>query len=318
MRLKTTIKLFFQNLTMVWKLTLFKFIIFLVIMGLLSVSAMPIISKLNNSGFSELVYGLFDFSNFDFATLGERLSNIAKEFFYIIKTNWSNLKWSIILFFVIATFLSPYLNALLDIPTTDVLYGSMSCNAKFGFGGRFISNLFTSIKYAFVKTIAAIFVNVIICSIFFGLMFIATKLKVFAIIMPLFAIFVLLILLSFKLTLFCCYAPTVVAKGYGVVNGLFKSLYFSFKNFWANYATAFALILLIVALNGFIILFTLFAGAFITVPTTYVLIAIFNMVIFYSSSGMFFYIGENNIIDNSKGVKRPEQQDTIKKLKNII
>ena len=102
MRLKTTIKLFFQNLTMVWKLTLFKFIIFLVIMGLLSVSAMPIISKLNNSGFSELVYGLFDFSNFDFATLGERLSNIAKEFFYIIKTNWSNLKWSIILFFVIA------------------------------------------------------------------------------------------------------------------------------------------------------------------------------------------------------------------------
>ncbi len=317
MRLKTTVKLFFQNLSLVWKVTLYKVITYSIILGLLSLFAMPLINKLNESGFFQLVTDVFDFSKFSFADFGVNLSNIAQEFKNIIVSNWATLSYSIIMFFIVATFLNYYMNALIDIPLCEVLYGSMSCNAKFSFSGCFVKNLFLSLKFALLKMFTTFILDTLIVLILTTFIIFLAKY-----IMPIFIVILFIILtvllFSFRLTFFSCFAPTIVAKGYGVVKGLIKSIKFSFKNFWANFATAIALLIVFFIMNAFAAIFTFLAGLILTIPTTFVLVSVYNMVIFYSSSGMYFYIGENNIQDASKGVKRPELQDSMKKIKNII
>ena len=76
--------------------------------------------------------------------------------------------------------------------------------------------------------------------------------------------------------------------------------------------------MLVLSVNIFFALFTFGSSLFITLPASLILITVFDMVVFYSASGMYYYVGDNNIQDETKGVKRLEQQDTVKDLKNII
>ena len=318
MRLKTTIKVFFQNLSLVWKLALYKLITSTTTILLVWLSAMPIINKLNTEGFYSAVKDAFKNSQSTLGNLGNNLAQLIDMFFDIIKNNISSLGFSIFMLIFVITFFSYFINALADIPVCEVLYGSMSCNAKFGFTSCYIKNFKQSLIYSTVKMFSAFIFDALIFSILLLLINLCTASTLLSWLAPCLAVLVFILLFSFRLIFFACFAPSMVINGWNVFECLAKGVKMGFKHFLYNYATAIVLMLVIASSNIFFAIFSFGGSLLLTLPATLILIATFDMVIFYSSSGMYYYIGGNNIQDESKGVKRLEQQDTVKDLKNLI
>ena len=318
MRLKATLKLFFQNLSLIWKVAVYKLITYSVTILLVWLSAHPILNKLNEEGFFSAVQDVFSSLQTNISNIGKSVSSIFNMFVSIIQSNWNTLSFSIVMFIFVITFLSYFINALADVPVCEVLYGAMSCNAQFGFCSCYIKNMKRSLKYAVVKMFSAFIFDAIIFAILILLINLCTASHLLSWLAPCLAIAAVVILFAFRLVFFACFAPNIVINDYNTFASLAKGVKLGFKHFMYNYATAAGMVLAILCFNMFFALFSFGAALTLTLPATLVLIAVFDMVIFYSSTGMYYYISATNIQDETKGVKKLEQQDTIKNLKNII
>ena len=281
-------------------------------------SARPVGAKLKSEGFIDAFVNTFKLSESTFANLGANITNLFEKFINIIQTNWQSLGFSIVMFVFVLTFFNYFVNALADIPVCDILYGKMSCDAKFGFCGCFIRNLKTSVVYSTVKMFSVFIADVVVFSAIFGVFKLCSLSAISSWLAPFMAVSMFIILFAFRKVLFACVTPLMVINGYNVFKSLAKSFKLAFKNFFDCYGTAIALIICLLGLILFLGIFTCGTGLIVIIPASSVIMYIFNMVVFYSNNGMYFYIGTNNIQDQSKGVKKLEQLDTVKDLKNLI
>lgn len=318
MRIKTTIKLFFQNLSLVWKVAFYKMLTYGLTLLLLVLSARPVGATLKNEGFVDAFIDMFKINESTFINLGTNISSLCEMFFSIISSNWQTLSFSIVMFIFVLTFFNYFINALADIPVCEILYGKMSCNANFGFCGCFIRNLKKSLAYSAVKMFSTFIVDAFVVAILFGVLSLCKLSALLTWFAPLIAVLIFIILFALRKVIFACFTPNMVINGYNVFKSLAQGVKMGCKKFIYSYGSAIAISVCLVSLNVFIAIFTLGAGILVTVPATYVILNIFNMVIFYSNNGMYFYIGTHDIQDQSKGIKKLEQLDTVKDLKNII
>ncbi len=318
MRFKTTIKLFFQNLSLVWKVALYKTLSYGLTFIFLILSARPVGATLKREGFIDAFINTFKLSEGTFANLGTNIANLTQQFFSIIQANWQTLSLSIVMFFFVLTFFNYFVNALADIPVCEILYGKMSCDAKFGFCSCFIKNLKTSLIYSTVKMFSVFIADAIVVGVLFGVLSLCNLAPVLNWFAPFLAVVMFIVLFAFRKVLFASVAPLIVINDCNIFKSVFKSFKLAFKNFFESYGTAVALTICLLSLNLFLGIFTFGAGLIVIIPTTFVILNIFNMVVFYSNNGMYYYIGTNNIQDETKGVKKLEQLDTVKDLKNLI
>lgn len=318
MRFKTTCKLFFANVSLVWKTFVYRLITTLISGGIAVTIALPVISKLKTAGLFKLIRDLFGFKFTTIAGLTESFYDISKCFADTISTNWNTLSANIVFFIIFAVVFYYFLNSLADIALTEVIYGQMSCNAKFGFTASYIKNMGKSSVYALIKLISVFLFDVGMVFGLYGICTLFIHIGGFNVFTPFVVLLALLLAFAFRLTIFACFVPYMVVSGKSGFKALFKGIKLGFKNFNKTYLTAFALLVLIVAVNVFVGLLTYAIGLLITLPASVVIISVFSMVIFYSNKGMYFYAGDGNIQDKTKGVKRLEEQDTVRKLKNLI
>ena len=318
MRFKTTIKLFFQNLSLVWKVAFYKMFSYGLTFLLLVLSAKPVVATLKGEGFFDAFVNTFKLNESTFSNLSTNIANLVEKFISIIISNWQTLGVSIVIFIFVLTFFNYFINALSDIPVCEILYGKMSCDAKFGFCSSFIRNLKLSLIYSTVKMFSVFFVDVISFSALFGVLSLCKQSAILSWLSLFIAVAVFINLFALRRVIFACFAPNIVINGYGVFKSMAKSIKMSFKNFVYSFGTAVGIIVCLVSINLFVGIFTFGTGVFIIIPASMVILSILNMVIFYSNNGMYFYIGTNNIQDQSKGVKKLEQLDTVKDLKNLI
>ena len=174
---------------------------------------------------------------------------------------------------------------LYEIPLATVLDGAMSCNAHYGFSGKFISMLMVSVRFSLAKMPIMIAIDAITLGIIYGLI----KLIGMSVILPFAVILVIVIMRAFRSSLTACWAPCV-AGGMGVIKGFARSCEICFKRFGSIYSTYIIMWLLIVACGLFVTVFTLGVGLIVAFPFAMCILAYIGITVYYNKTGKRYYI----------------------------
>ena len=177
---------------------------------------------------------------------------------------------------------------LYEIPLATVLDGRMSCNARYGFGAKFISTLGVSVRFSLAKMPIMIAADAITFGVIYGLVLLIGM----NVALPFVVILVILIMRAFRSSLTACWAPCVV-NGMGVIRGFARSCEICFKRFGSIYSTYIIMWLIVIALGLFITVFTLGVGLIVAVPLFMSCLAYIGITVYYNKTGKRYYIDGN-------------------------
>lgn len=116
---------------------------------------------------------------------------------------------------------------------------------------------------------------------------------------------------SVKLAIFAHFTGLVISEPQNMFKAFGKSFGYVFKSFWKNISTSIILHLTIVFVNSFIMVFTFFAGLFVSVPATFVLIAFYYIVSYLNSAGQRYYLSDTIIYNPIKHFVKKDDFVTI-------
>ena len=309
---RNTIRLLLANFSNVWKVLLYYIICIAVTFGICWAVATPIVEELTKAKVFEDL-GTF-FNNFFSTPQGsvKGINEIINNAWHVLADN-AQLKFNYIFFLTWLFVVFPFTLDLAQLALGEVLYGYMTSQVKYGFTGRFIKNIGKSCIYSLVRYFFMLILNLLQFALIVGIIKVASLggLNIFLA----FLILVLLIcFIAFKYTLVSCWMPSIAVLNCNVFSALkknFKCVFRKFFNFFSNYLT---LTITAVAVNFMFCVFTFGVSLFVTLPLTAFVYVIFQMVSYFSSNGMRFYVYPDMFISP----KRFEEQDKIKKIKYII
>lgn len=190
----------------------------------------------------------------------------------------------------------------------------MTSQVKYGFTGRYIKNISKSLLYTLVRYFVQLVFNVSIVLLCVGIIKLVALRTIGNIFLSLFVFAFTLCFIALKHTLFSCWMPAIAVLDCGVIKGLkqnFKCVFNKFPSIFSNYLT---LVLSAFVVNAIFALVTFSVSIVVTMPLTAVVFVICQMVSYFSSQGMRFYVYQDVFISP----KRVEEQDKITKLKHLI
>ncbi len=317
MMFRNSFKLLLSNFTIVWKIFAYYAACFLIILGLASLFAIPVLNVLKANNFFLLAKEELAniFMKWDIYGIVNTFSNITSDFITIMNNNMEAVRNSLIGVFLILVVFGSFIFSLSQIAINDNLNGYMSSNANFGFMNSYVRNFSKSLKLGLVRLFINLPINLLVAYIAYNLLPLLTSANEFVLLVAPFTIITLSIgLMSLNLTVFSGVIPAIVVHDYGVLKGYkagFKAVGRRFFKTWSN---AIFIVLIVAVINMFAITLTGGAAFLITLPSTIILFAIFAMVVYYGSMGMRYYVDNETILTP----KRLEEQDSIKTAKFII
>ena len=131
---------------------------------------------------------------------------------------------------------------------------------------------------------------------------------------PFVAMFVFSFFSALTMTIFGGWIPAMIVKNKNVFGGLKECFRVMRRRFIYTFGSAFAMVLTLVFINVFGGLCTFGVGLIVTIPTTLVVVEIFNMVAYYTAIGQRYYVDTNNVC----APKRQEFTDKFNNHKYII
>lgn len=191
----------------------------------------------------------------------------------------------------------------------EMIYSYMTSKTKVGFFSALIRSLKRSVVFAICKTFYNLFFVAIVLFSLYGLSLIGDVVFV-AYFLPIVAFLVLVLLYTFNQLTVLGWASAMIVFDCNVFSAYRKGMKAVNRHFWATFATTslyFALFWAIMIVFG--------PYSFVAlVPIMSALLCIFDMVIFFTSQGMRFYINETKILTP----KKLEEVDDIKKSSAIL
>lgn len=316
MMYKNSIKLLFSNFNLVWKTLLYNLIILGLVGALAGVSAVPVFDVLKANGLFDMIHDLFaDFvTNLNLINFFSDLGAIWSTFVDIIASNFSNIWWNIILFFVIIFVVGKFLCGFVKLTQAEVLYASMSSNMKVGMITSFFSNIKKINLFELSKFIITFPIDILIAYVIilcFGLFEFGGVVSVLA---PFIIVTVAILLISVRIAMFSCWMPVIAVTGKGIFSSLKENFKLVSRRFIKIFANSLGMVFTIIVLNGFAVLFTLGTCLFITIPLSNVLLTTFSMSAFYGSYGMRYYVDYDTIVEP----KRMGDTEKLNKIKYHI
>ena len=312
---RNTIRLLLTNFSNVWKALLYYVVCIALTFGVCWVFASPIIEKLVEANIFENLYDVLNgfFSGIEASEVAESLNNTINTAWQVLTTN-IQFKFNYIVLIVWVVFVFPFTLDLAQLALGEVLYGYMTSQVKYSFTGRYIKNIGKSSVYALIRYFVLLVFNV-------GAFLLLVQTIEFAAmggILNVFLAFVLLCVLlcveAFKHSLFSCWMPTIAVLNSNPFSALKRNFKCVVKKFFSIFSNYLALIIISIALNVMFCVFTLGVSLVFTLPLTAFVFVIFQMVSYFSSNGMRFYVYPDMFISP----KRFEEQDKIKKLKYLV
>ena len=194
------------------------------------------------------------------------------------------------------------------IVTCELMYGYMSSCQKQSFTGTLLKTLKTSLSYSFLRVLYSMPFNALVLAGFWSL----TRLNhpVFDYLLPFIVVIVIAILLAFKSIFTVGWAPAKVVYNHNIVKSYFIGMRAVFRRGLRVFSTAFVIYLLAIVLSMTIGIYSII----IILPIVSPLIHIFEMVVFFSSQGMRFYVDNESVISP----KKLEEVDRIEDIKHLI
>ncbi|MDD4111020.1 MAG: hypothetical protein PHS54_05700, partial [Clostridia bacterium] len=309
---RNSIKLLIANFSTVWKLILYYIIVIGVVVGLLLPFFGVLGSALNSTGDLNNLVELFTSFNVSinfFSFVAELNLLFVSIFNSIIALFVSNVWVAIYLVFVLF-YLIPVLFGLADLPVGHTLFGYMSSLTKYNFTGSYVSMLGRSVRYQLFKNLVHLPLNIAIFVVLYFTLNLVTIGGILVYFLPIIIILPLILLISFKKTLFSGWMPAIVVYDYNMFVAFGKGIQAVFRRFFKVFSTSMFMTLIIFAICY---LFGTYA-LLITIPLAAMFFYVFEMVMFYGSQGMRFYVDLDTIVKP----KLLEERDYFNKVKNII
>ena len=309
---KSTFKLLLNNFSMVWKILLYKLIVFVCVLGLTTVVSLPIINQLINQDF--FVYVQENISNI---FLNFNLNNLIDIAVAVIQNFWkivtdANLIPLTIIVGVLAVIAYYFISGLYRLAVVDDVHAFMSSNLKLGFMNCYISNFGKSIKLQLIKLPTEFLLDAIIIFsagfMYYGLAQVALAIA------PLLTMIYVLVMFSLKITLIAGVETALIANNVGFIKAIKNNFKAIKRKFITIFSNTLMLLTIILFLNMFALFFTFGATLILTLPISSLLLVIFKNVVYYECTGMRYY----NDSDTIMMPKKLEEQDKFSRVKDII
>lgn len=307
MSYKNTMKLFASNFTLVWKQVIYMFICFMLFVLSSYSTSIPIIDLLrSNNIFNEIKMIIETAYNIPTAFALE-FGSVIKHTINVIISNFGDI-WLNLFGLLVLGILIPYILIQMSFYNiTSILYQKLTMNMN----APFIQNGFRLLKRSFIFALCSIVINIPFLFIIVLLfeIYVAMAYSTITAIIGLIILFALLILFSsIQISFHTYFMAYMVERNANPFVSFAKGLIHVLKYFWKILSQSVILCLTIIFINGFIALFTFFSGLFVTIPATFVILAIYYLVVYFNLRGDRYYLS-NNMIFNP--IKYQIKQDTF-------
>ena len=299
MSYKNTMKLFASNFVLVWKQLLYLLCCILVFSLCTSTMLDPIIDLLKDNGIGDDLKNLFNTFYNTPSEFALRASDTIKHMASTIINNFSDIWLSFFGTIVLCIFL-PYVLIQMSVYNISSILGQkFTMNMNVNYTQNMLRTFKQSLKYALANIIFNLpYLAIVIVLIEFYLI-ISTS--IMTALVGLAALTTLLIIFtSINISIFTCYTAYMVENNVGPFVAFGKGFVMVLKNFWKVTSISIIVILTIILINGFIALFTFFSGLLVTIPATFVLLAIYNLVTYFNIKGERYYLSDTIIYNPVK------------------
>ena len=303
-------KILFSNFIQFWKILLNKIFVTILILGLIA----PFINtfiKLDYTAFLEGFKGIF--INVSFANVQlyiECLYSLFNSLITLVTDLFALNPFCCVYTIAMLLVVYPFLLWLSDVPLAEVFYNSMTSLSKVSYIGSYIKKIGKSIIYSTVKTLISVPVILLVIHLEYLVLGLAIKNTTFLIFAPIIMILIFVGLISLKNCLISGWLPSCTVFPCNIFMAFPKGIKVISKRFLRNFSTIFCTTFiwtLIACICGPLsLLFIL--------PVAYMQQITFQMVMFFTSHGMRYYVDPDTILTP----KKLEETDNIKKAKNII
>lgn len=288
MSFKNALKSLVAHFGVVWSLLLYIVIFAVVITGLSLPFILPIVRAFQNAGVFESISNSFKalFSENGWQIMWDGLFDAYGAVVEIFKTNNRVASLTSVFLILVAVVLYRFFLGLYEIPMTTVLDGAMSCNARYGLGGKFFSTLTVSVRYSLAKMVITIATDALTMSAIYGI----GVAMGFTVALPFVIMLVFSVFMTLRYSIVACWAPCVVSGEKGIIKGFARSACICFKRFGSIFSTYLVSFLLIIVLGVIISIFTLGVGLIIILPFSMAYISFLNITVYYNKTGKRYYI----------------------------
>lgn len=312
MMTKNSFKLVSANFYTFWKMLLYRLTICL-ICALLVMIVFPSISyAFSSSGFvSQLEYYLGNVSIFPNINVAlSELLKLANTFIDGVLLLAEYDIFALCFSLSVAFILLPFLNKLGDIAFGECIYSYMSSLSKTSFVVAYIKKMATSAFYALLSSLF----NLLILTVTFSggyLILKLIKLNTFiSYTVPVLFTGYLVLFVSLAQTLVCGWMPAIVVFNDGAIKGFRQGVKTVFRRFLRTFSNLlvinFIFALLVYVFNFYVLV--------VLIPLYALYILTFQMVMFFGSHGMRYYVDLDTILTP----KKLETYDKMSKVKHLI
>jgi len=311
-----TIKLFFNNSGLIWKILLYQLVCSILVCGVAVACCYPLIVGLVDSGVFDQIANIISdsFFNFQINEILSNLGSIMSQFLGIITSNSAQFVPLLILLFIVLGIGGSFIFGLMQIPVMECIYGFMGSFSKLGFGGCFIKDFGRSVRFSLARLAIVLPFDILILAVFLLSLRLFSFGVVLSMLAPFIIVFVLTALISIRISLFSTWASSIVVKNSKIFTGLKDSFKAVSKTYKQMFGTSVAITLIIIVLNVSAIMFTASVGLFLTIPSSVLLCYVFAQVAFFYANGLRFYLDKQTIVTPRK----IEDFESLKTLKNIV
>lgn len=309
MMFKNSCKLLSANFAEVWKLLVYHILSIGLCFGFLAIFHKDFITYFNiayqDSGLSAVIGSgtLFGSGN-----IASALTMVADFVVIYLKVMFTTNAWLGVYFIFIIFYLLPVLMNIGKVVTCELIYGYMSACQKQSFTGTFLKTLKSSLAYSSIKVLYSIPFNILTLLSMWGLTRIQDS--VFDYIMPFAFVIVPAIAMAFKETFNAGWAPAKVVYNHNIAKSYSIGMRAVLRRGTKVFSTAFVFYILAIVLSVVLGLYSII----IILPIISPLLHIFEMVSFFSSQGMRFYVDNDTILSP----KKLEEVDKIEDAKYIL
>ncbi|MBR4270608.1 MAG: hypothetical protein IKQ31_02910 [Clostridia bacterium] len=317
MILSDTVRILGRNHYLLWKLILYILVCVLVVSGLALAICTPLVSELGRLGFWDELWGVINTLTFNFNadSIFTGVYQFLLDAGNLIVNNISTVLPLMIVFCVILVVGLKFTIGLVELPLADCVYNTMASNSKFNLGASFIKNLKSSVKLQLSKLCVVLPVEIIFAVLNTSVLFLyAFDISWLNVLVPLIWVFVAIVLVSIKSTIFALWTPSKTIFECGIWQSLKKSFTSLKGNVCAMFGRSLLLVSLCFVLNILMVMFTWNIGLFITLPLSLFVFIVYGLVMTFYLNGLRFYLNEKEIITP----KKKENWERVSSLKDFI
>lgn len=310
MSYKNTMKLFASNFSIVWKQLVYLLgcLVLLIVCSYTTIK--PVIELLEENNiageFDVLFKSVYDSPN----EIGLKISDIIKNIITIIVHNFAEIYVSLFFAIILCVILPSVLIQMSIFNLSSLAYQRTTMNMNCKYSQNAIKTFKSGLKYALANIIFTFPFSVL--NFVLIMLYVSIAKSILSALIGLVALSALTIFVqSLKLAIFANYTGRVISEPQNLFKAFAKSSRDVFKKFWKSLSTSIILHLTIVVVNGFVLVFTFFAGLFVSVPATFVLIAFYYIVSYLHANGERYYLSDTIIYNPVEYVVKKDNFVTI-------